>query len=349
MGNAEKSVSPIIEEYKPLQSTDIRALKTNTTKLETSSIINKSYKLRNYYYQLGIDSIHITSEIHPYELRDEFSLHIKQEDTDYVKYFKIYLNKNNTITCRYHKKSRTYTYEFGGLCQLKITDSKLLKALKYVYSIDTRIKEIHFALDVKASYQDFTIDNINYKKVKKNSGIYNNSYYSSGAKKVTLVKYDKNQINDSKYGDIAYIDIARLELRLHRQYLSNSNIQDSFYNLESLQKLVSKVIKEFNDLNIKYDNKLLNFNELKVEETLYNFIEFLQSNLEEPKHVNKKFIGEIKKQRDILDKLKGYFSAKTMKQVKSKCKKRKVNLSAIQRETGISRDTLRKVSDYYGL
>lgn len=349
MNKIKKSASSIIEECKTPKSTTEQGFLANSTNIEISSIINNSYKFSNYFYQLGIDSIHITSEVHPFDLREEFNLHINEKDKDYIRNFYIYLSNDYRIKCRYHKRWRTFTYEFGGLFQLKDIDSKIVKILKYVYGIDSKIKEIHFALDVKASYKDFKIKATNYDKKSKESGVYYNSDYSNRTKKVTLSKYNKNQINNSKYGGIAYEDITRLELRFHRQYLSNGNIENSFYNPESLQKLSSKVIKEFNDLQIVYQGKLLTFNDLKVEDILYNFIEFLQSSKNQPEPVYKKFIGEIKKQSEILKKLKTYFCAKNMCDVVYKYNKRKISISNINRDTGISRDILRKVINYYSI
>jgi hypothetical protein len=316
---------------------------SNKLKVYSYTDIYKSY---NIY--IAIDSIHISTFLNPYDIKKDkinnFYIENKETNIIYIKKFNLYINNSVNINILFHIQTRTYTYEFSGLHQYKSLNSTLIYILRLVYKSAHNVKRIDIALDVFSDKSLFNINPIfkNFQLKSIENTLYINEKYSKNKKKVEVVIYPKI-LNSSKTLQV-YSDITRIEVRMENSFLKNKKINDIFHETSSIKKLHKNLIDILNKCNITYANELSNFNSLKIEESLFNFIRFLESDENKIEYLNyKKFIGEVEKQNNILSKICNTYNIESMEEFNSYIKENKLTIHKISKECKIHRNTIFKI------
>lgn len=161
----------------------------------------------------------------------------------------------------------------------------------------------------------------------------------------TLYTYDKNHHLLKKQNRvISYNNITRLELRLYNQFLTNKKLKHLFDTPDSINKLEHNVIDILNNFNILYDNKRIKVDGLKVKDTIFDFIKFLEFDTSSVPYKNySKFTNEIKKQSNIISTIQSYYKLDNIQDILTLIENKTLNKLKISQDTGVHRNTISKL------
>ena len=329
------------------ESTLPRVFGAKSSKQEKSPIYN-TYS--NYNINLSIDSIHMTSEINPFDIlrnsHRKFSINEISSNL-FVRKYKLYIDSSHELNVQHNRWHSTYKYEFGALSQYTKLNKTVIYIMKCAYKAIVSTNRIDFALDINVKDDYFQVfpTMCHTEKAYDNQEYYN-TYYSGKKRKHTLSVYDKN--NFYKKYDFSYNPMKRIELRLYKNFMNYRKLRHILSDKKQISKLHNTIINEIlPEYNITYCFQQSDFTSLKFDEVIYNFIAFLESDADEIQTPYKKFTQEIKKQTKILNKLKSYYKVKSITQIIDLIKEKKLNQNKISGETGINRATIKKIINHY--
>ena len=324
-----------------------RVFGAKSSKQEESPIYNV---YSNYNINLSIDSIHMTSEVNPFDIlkNNKMKFSIKEISSNlFVRKYIIYIDSTLKLNVQHNRWHSTYKYEFGALSQYSKLNKTVIYIMRCAYKAIVSTSRIDFSLDVnvKDDYFQVSPTMCHTKKAYDNQDYYN-TYYSGKKRKHTLSVYDKN--NFYKNYDFSYNPMKRIELRLYKDFMNNRKLKHILSDNKQISKLHNTIINEIlPEYDITYNLQKSDFSSLKFDEVIYEFISFLESDADEILAPYKKFTQEIKKQTRILDKLKSFYMVKTISQIIDLIKEKKLNQNKISKETDINRATIKKIINHY--